>query len=108
MDNAQNIQEHGQLIITGSFNGLMERVSEIDSFDVWLTGKSLLKKAKKERVEATMRMSEVSTLTGLTREHVEFFVSLSLISVIEQSEDPHLSFKDVFVLVKVFEKFADD
>lgn len=94
------------LIISGSFNGLMDRVAKIDFFDVWLAGKKVLKKAKKDRIEATMRMSEVLTLTGLTREDVEFFVSLGLISVIEVGEDPLLSFKDVFCLVKIFEPFV--
>lgn len=95
------------LIITGSFNGLMDRVAKIDLFHVWLEGRKIIKKAKKERVKASMRMSEVSTLTGLTREDIGFFVSLRLISVVEAGEDPLLSFKDVFCLMRILERFVD-
>ncbi len=95
-----------ELIIMGSFNGLLDRVAEIDFFAVWLTGKKILKKAKKDCIEATMRMSEVRALIGLTREDVEVFVSLSLISVIDAAEDSLLSFRDVFCLVKIFERFV--
>ena len=94
-----------ELIIAGSFNGLLGRVAKIDYWDVSIAGKKILKKAKKEHVEATMRLSEVSTLTGLTREDAEFFVSLRLIEGVEAGEDPLLSFKDVFCLVKIFERF---
>ncbi len=96
------------LIITGSFNGLMDRIAKIYFFDVWLTGKQILKKAKKERAEATMRLSAVLALTGLTREDVEFFVSLRLIERVEGGEDARLSFKEVFCLVKIFERFVDE
>lgn len=97
-----------ELIITGSFNRLLDRVAKIDFFDVWLTGTKILKKAKKDRIEATVRVSEVLTLTGLTWEDIEFFVSLGLISVIAPGEDPVLSFKDVSCLVNIFERFVDD
>lgn len=96
-----------ELIITGSFNGLLDRVAKIDFFDVRLTGKKILKKAKKLKIEPTMRMSVVSTLTGLTREDIGFFVSLRLISVVEAGEDPLLSFKDVFCLMRILERFVD-
>lgn len=93
-----------ELIIRGSFNGLLDRLAKIDYFDVWHSGTKILKKAKKDRVEATMRMSEALTMTGLSDEDVEFFVSLRLICVVELGEDPLLSFKDVFCLVKIFER----
>lgn len=96
------------LIITGSLNGLMERVAKIDFFDVWLTGKKILKKAKKDRIEATRPMTEVIMLTGLTREDVEFFVSLGLIESVAAGEDPLLSFNDVFCLMKLFERFVGE
>lgn len=95
------------LIITGSFNGLMDRVAKIDFFDVWLTGKKILRKAKKSKIEPTMRMSGVLTLTDLKREDVEFFVSVRLISVVEAGDDPLFSFRDVSSLVRIFEQFVD-
>lgn len=100
--------EGEQLIITGSFDGLLGRVAKMDHFGLLLTGKKILTKAKKERVEATMRMSEVQEMTGLTREDVEFFVSLRLISVIEAGGDPLLSFKDVFCLAMILERFVGE
>ncbi|MGV3661426.1 MAG: hypothetical protein ACO1TE_14655 [Prosthecobacter sp.] len=97
-----------ELIITGSFNGLMVRLAKIDYFDVWLTGKKIIKKAKKERVEATMRMSEVLTLTRLTAEDIEIFCSsLAFIRIVETGEDPLLSARDVLALLSVFERFVD-
>lgn len=91
------------LIITGSFNGLLDRLSEVDHFNVWYERSKSKKVAKKQKREPTIRMSEVCTLTGLTREDVEFFVSLRFIECVEAGEDPLLSFRDVFCLVKVFE-----
>lgn len=99
--------EPEQLIITRSFNGLLDRIAKIDRLGVWLTGKKILKKAKKDRIEATMRISEVLTLTGLTRKDVEFFVSLGLISVVNADQDPLLSARDAFSLVRIFERMLD-
>ena len=101
-------EESERLIIAGSFNGLLDRLVKIDFLDVWLTSTKILKKAKKERVEGTIQMSEVLTLTGLTREDVEFFISLRLISVIEAGEDPLVSFRDVFCLVRIFERICSE
>jgi len=102
-------EESERLIITGSFNGLLDRIAKIDFFHVWLSGTKILKKAKKEGIEATIKMSEVSTLTGLTREDLELFTfAIPLIEIVEGGDDPLLSFKDVFCLVKIFERAVDE
>lgn len=98
----------GRLIITGSFNALLDRLAKLDFFDVWLTGSKILKKAKKDRIEAIMRMSEILAMTGLMTEDVELFVSLRFISVVEAGSDPLLSFQNVFALLKVFERLVDE
>lgn len=98
--------EPRHLIITGRFNGLLDRLAQIDFFSVWVSGSRILKKAKKDRVEATMGMSEVSQLTGLTKEDIEFFVSLRLIECAEAGDDSLLPFKDVFCLVRIVERFV--
>lgn len=98
-----------ELIITGSFNGLMDRVGKIDHFDVWYEWSKARKVAKKQKREATVTMSEVLTLTGLKREDMELFtVAIPLIEIVEAGDDPLLQFKDVFCLVKIFERFMDE
>lgn len=101
-------QELDKLIINRSFNGLLDRIARIDFFGVWLNGTKVLKKAKRERIEAVMQISEVCALTGLTKEDIALLCSLRLIEVVEAGEDPLLSFRDVFSLVKVFDRFVDD
>lgn len=101
-------QEPGNLTINRSFNGLLDRIARIDFFGVWLSGTKILKKAKKERTKAVMQISEACALTGLTKEDVALLCSLRLIEVVEAGEDPLLSFRDVFSLVKVFDRFVDD
>lgn len=101
-------QKNTGLIITGSFNGLLDRLANIDYFDVWLKAKKILKKAKKEGIEAAIRMSEVCNLTGLSAEDIELFVSFSLIEVVEAGEDPLLPFRDFFCLVKIFDRSFDE
>lgn len=97
------------LIITGSFNGLMDRVARIDFFHVWLEGRKTIKRAKKLKIEPTMRMSEVQEITALKREDLELFTSdIPLIEVVEQGADPLLSFSEVYCLVKIFERMFDD
>lgn len=109
MDNASHSKVPGELAITGSFNGLLDRLAKIDHFGVWLTGKKILKKAKEERVEATMRMSEVTTLTGLKREDLELFTTaIPLIEIVEPGADPLLPFSEVYCMVKIFERFVED
>ena len=96
------------MIINRSFYGLLDRIARIDFFGVWLSGTKILKKAKKERTEAVMQISEVSALTGLTKEDVALFASLRLIEVVEAGKDPLLSFRNVFSLVRVFDRFVDE
>ncbi len=108
MDQAPNSEEHSELIITGSFNGLLGRLARIHYYEIWLTGSKNLKKAKKHHVEATMQMSEVSNLTGLTVEDTELFVSFSLIEVGSAGEHPRLSFRGVLRLVYILERFVDE
>lgn len=103
---ASETADDGNVIIRSNFTGLMDRVAKIDFFGVWLEGRKVLKKAKKDRIEAIMPMTEVITNTGLRRADVEFFVSLRLIECVEAGEDPLLSFKDVFCLMRTFERFV--
>lgn len=96
------------LIITGSFNGLMDRIARSDYWSLWMEGRTFLKKDRKDRIEATMPMSKMLTLTGLTHEDIEFLMALHLITVVEQALDPLLSAIDIFTLARVFERFIDD
>lgn len=96
-----------ELIITGSFNGLMDRVAEVDHFNVWYVWSKARKAAKNQKRQPTIRLSEVTTLTGLTREDLELFtVAIPLIEIVEAGDDPLLSFKYVFCLVKIFDRFV--
>ncbi len=96
----------GELNITGSFNGLLDRLAQIDYFDVWLTLTSSMKAAKKQKREETMRMSEMLTLTGLTKKDVELFISLRLVSIIHEEGNPLLSVRDVFSLVQILKRIS--
>lgn len=60
-------QEPSVLIITRSFNGLMDPVAEVDHFNVWYVWSKARKAAKNQKRQPTIRLSEVTTLTGLTR-----------------------------------------
>ncbi len=94
------------LIITGSFNGLMDRIARVPFFDVWFHLKTLVKRVKKQETEPAISIAEALTLTGLLKEDVELFVSLGLVSIIHGEENPLLSVRDVLSLVQIFEPFA--
>lgn len=98
----------GDMVITSSFNGLLDRLAQIDYWDAWMTGKRITKDAKKMGIEATIRMSAVSELTELTPEDMDIFCSaFGLIKIVEACDDPLLLASDVFNLLKVFERFVD-
>lgn len=96
------------LVITGSFNGLLDRLAKLDYWDAWEAERRITRAAKKQGVEATIRVYDVSLLTGLRAEDIEVFCwSLGFIKVVETGEDPLLLASDVFGLLKVFERFVD-
>ncbi len=97
------------LIITGSFNGLMGRVADIDPFSVWCEWSRARKLAKKQNRTPTIKMSEVQEMTGLAREDLELFTSaVPIIEIVELGADPLLLFSEVYCLVKIFSKMVDD
>lgn len=97
-----------KLIITGSFNGLLDRLARLDYWDAWVAERRITRAAKKEGVEAAIPMSAVCELTGLTTEDMDIFCSaFGFIKVVETGEDPLLLASDVFGLLKVFERFVD-
>jgi hypothetical protein len=81
-------------------------MAALDHAGILVSGRKILKQAKKQRIEP-MRMSEVIQMTGLTKEDLEAFISCRLIAVTEFADDPGLSFRDVFCLVKIFSGFVD-
>lgn len=100
-------EESEPLIISGSFNGLMDRVAKIDYFDVWYEWSRAKKEAKKQKREPTIKMSEVHEMTRLTREDLELFTSaVPLIEIVEPGADPLLSFSEVYGLVTIFERIV--
>lgn len=103
MTQQPNNDGRGRLVITGSFNGLLERLAQVDHFDVWLSERAILKKAKKERVIPTVKMSEAIKLTGLNSDDILLFVSLKLVEYQEEGKDPLLSANCFFGLIRAFE-----
>jgi hypothetical protein len=106
MDNATNGVEAPELIITNSFNCLLSRMAALDYAGILISGRKTLRNAKRQRVDPTMRLSDVIQMTGMTKEDLETFISCRLISMTEAAEDPVLSFRDVICLVKIFSAFA--
>lgn len=96
-----------ELKVSGSFNGLLERLSAIDYDSISLVGRRKIKRAKKERINATIRRSEFEAMTGLTEGDIDLFVSLWLLLPVDGDEDP-LPFKDVFCLLRIFERSVDE
>lgn len=94
------------LTVTNSFNGLLSRMAALDHTGILVSGPKILKQAKKNRLEPSMRMSEVNQMTGMTMEDLATFISCRLIPVTESADDPVLSFRDVFCLVKIFSRFV--
>ncbi|MGV3664236.1 MAG: hypothetical protein ACO1TE_28950 [Prosthecobacter sp.] len=101
-------KESKSLIITGSFDGLLDRVARIPFFDVWLDLKARIKCFKKQKMVPTIPVSEVCALTGLTEGDTRFLVSLQLIALSAKSEDSLLAAQDVLALMKVLERIVED
>lgn len=101
-------EEARPLIVTGSFNGLLDRLARVDYWDAWVAGKKITNTTKKAVVEATIPASVVFELTGFTTGDLDIFSSsLGFIKIVEDREDPLLSAQSVFGLLKVFERFVD-
>jgi hypothetical protein len=94
------------LTVINSFNGLLSRMAALDHTGILISFRKILKVSKKQRIEPTMRMSEVIQMTGMLNEDVETFISCRLIAVTEPADDPVLSFRDAFCLVKIFSRFV--
>ncbi len=94
------------LTVTGSFNGLLPRMANLDHAGILKTGRKLLKQAKKARIEPTMRMADVIQMTGMTKGDLEFFISLRLIEFSDPATDLLLSFRDIYCLMKIFSRFV--
>lgn len=98
-----------ELIITGSFNGLLRRFAEVDQFNVWYEWSKARKLAKKQNRTPTIKMSEVQEMTGLAREDLELFTSaVPIIEIVAPGADPLVSFSEVYCLLKIFERMADE
>lgn len=103
----RGMNDAGELIITHSFNGLLSRMAGLDHLGILQEGRKILKKAKKQKTEPSMRVSEVIQLTGMTQENLEFCTSsCRLIDVVEGEEDPVISFAHVHCLVRIFSRFV--
>lgn len=100
--------ESGGLIISGSFDGLLDRIAKVDFFDAWLTLKRMVKAARKQKAEATFRLADFCELTSLTKSDVQLFLSLGLISRNGSRDDSLLSGQSLFSLMKVLERLVDD
>lgn len=94
------------LTVTGSYNGLLSRMAALDHAGILASGRKTLRNAKRQRVEPTIRVTEVIQLTGMTDEDLGFFISCRLIQVVEESNDPVLSFSDVYCLMNILSRFA--
>lgn len=92
----------GELIITESFNGLLSRVAGLDHLRILIEGRKVLKNAKRQKTEPTMRMSEAIQLTGMTKDDLDFFISLRLIEVVQPSDNPVIYLRHVHCLVRIF------
>lgn len=91
-----------ELIITDSFNGLLSRMAGLDHLVILMEGRKILKNAKRQTIEATMKMSGVIQLTGMTKEDLDFFISLRLIEVVQPADDPVIYLRHVHCLVRIF------
>jgi len=94
------------LTVSGSFNGILPRMANLDHAGILVSGRKILKQAKKQRIEPAMKISEVIQMTRLTKEDVETFISCRLIAVTESADDPVISFRDIFCLAKIFSRFV--
>ncbi len=100
-----NREDARELIITGSFNGLLFRIAGLDHLGILQDARKILKQAKRQKTEPSMRMSAVIQTTGMTKEDLELFIACGLLAMTENADDPVLSLKDVFCLVKIFSRF---
>lgn len=107
MDKATKSKAATPLVITDSFDGLLDRMAALDHAGILSSGRKILKQAKRLRIEPSMRMSEVIQMTRMTQEDLRFFNSCRLIEVTESADDPVLSFRDVFCLLKIFSRFIN-
>lgn len=107
MDNVTSGGEAPDLIISNSFNGRLSRMAALDHTGILVSGRKILKQAKKQQIEPTMRMSEVIQMTVMTKEDLEILISCRLITVAESADDPVLSFRDVYGLMRIFTRFVD-
>lgn len=98
--------ENSELIITGSFNGLLERVARISFFDVWFHLKTLMG-AKKQKRKPSIQISELCVLTGLAVDDVQVFISLHLIECIGVDGEALLCVQSVLTLMKVLEQSVE-
>ena len=94
------------LTVSGSFNGLLSRMTALDHTGILVSGRKILKQAKKQRIEPAMKMSEVIQMTRMTKEDLEILISCRLITVTESADDPVLSIRDVYGLVRIFSRFV--
>lgn len=94
------------LTVTNSFNGLLSRMAGLDHTGIQKSSRKILKQAKRKGLEPIMKMSEVTQMTGMTKEDLEFFISCRLIEVTESGDDPVLSFRDIYCLMKIFSRFV--
>lgn len=90
-----------ELIITDSFNGILSRMAGLDHLGIMMEGRKILKNAKRQKTEPTMRMSEAIQLTGMTKADLDFFISLRLIEVVQPADDPVISLRHVHCLVRI-------
>lgn len=104
--NSSSRGEDPELIITNSFDGLLSRMAALDHAGILMSGRKTLRNAKRQRVEPTKTMSEMIEMTEMTMEDIGFFVSLRLIECVEAGDDPVLSFRDVYGLVRIFSRFV--
>ncbi|WP_395741717.1 hypothetical protein [Prosthecobacter sp.] len=103
------MNDAGELIITGSFNGLLSRMAGLDYLGILQQGRKILKNAKRQKIEPTMRMSEMIQLTGMKKEDLVFFTSsCRLIEVVEGEDDPVTSYRHVHSLMRIFFRFVYD
>jgi hypothetical protein len=97
-----------ELIITGSYHNLLSRMAGLDHLGILMEGRKIMKQAKRKKIEPTMEMSGVIQLTGMTKGDLEFFISCRLIEVIEPSDGPVISLRDVFSLIRIFFRFVNE
>lgn len=91
-----------ELIVTDSFNWLLSRMAGLDHLAILMEGRKILQNAKRQKTEPTMKMSEVMQLTGMTKDDLDFFISLRLIEVVQPADDPVISLRHVHCLVRIF------